>query len=146
MSAPILHRIIPLTGTEANRQAVNTAGLLIANELHTTSQGRQFLKLASGDLFIGPSVFHGGASEEAAMLAINATSVRGCWPTDECLREDTGTIWKCISNNGTSPGDWIDTNPSDLAPSTYYEPVSDGDSADPEIVFAGRDVVMVLKT
>jgi hypothetical protein len=36
------------------------------------------------------------------------TEGRGVFPMDECFREDTGTVWKCIGNRGEDLDDWLD--------------------------------------
>lgn len=94
-------RIIPLTGTEANRQTA--AGSVSANEIHSTSdQKRLFLQ----NTLIAP-VWHGIVADQTARLALDTSSTRGCWPGDECYQSDTGIVYRCISNNGAATGDWF---------------------------------------
>lgn len=97
-------RVIPLTGTEAQRQTA--AASVLANELHTTTdQKRVFLE----NRIVAP-VWHGSVANQAAMLALNGGTY-GCWPGDVCLRSDVNAVYRCITNNGTSSGDWVPVGP-----------------------------------
>lgn len=83
-----------------------TTALREEDEIHvTTDQKRIFLE----DHLASP-VWHGSVTGEAAMIALNTTSTRGCFPMDQCFRSDTSTIWICITNRGTAAGDWRNTN------------------------------------
>jgi hypothetical protein len=98
----IARRIAPLTGTEAMRQL--KAALIEANEIHTTKdQKRVFLENV-----LVASEFHDGVADEAAMLALNTTAERGCWPMDMCWRVDSGTVWLCVADHGADLVDWIE--------------------------------------
>lgn len=98
-------RTVPLTGTDQYRILFAASSLLKDNELHTTKdQVRVFLQ----NNFVGPSIWHGDIDDEAAMILINTTSGRGCFPSDLCNRLDTESIWMCISNRGESADDWVE--------------------------------------
>lgn len=93
-------RIVPLTGTEAQRQAASTA--VLPAEIHTTSdQRRVFVE----NQLVAP-VWQGTVADQAAMLALNSTSAFGCWRGDACFRSDTNAAYQCISGNGTTAGQW----------------------------------------
>lgn len=97
-------RIVPLTGTNAQRAVYASLGLLKENELHATKdQLRLFL---SNNIVSG--VWHGSVASEAAMLALHSTVARGCWTLDMCKRTDLpGTpVMACTGNNGKTVGDW----------------------------------------
>jgi len=106
---PTFPRIIPLSGTDLQRQFIQSHGRLLANELHTTSdQKRVFLE----GTIVAP-VFHGAdlsVGDEATMLALHETSDRSVHPFDMCFRTDigdTGAVFVCISNRGETIDDWL---------------------------------------
>lgn len=94
------NRIIPLTGTETNRQA--KTGDILTDEFHTTND--QYRAFIDNNL-VAPE-YH-TAANTAARLALNSTASRGCWPFDICQQTDTGDFYLCISNNGAAGGDWV---------------------------------------
>ena len=97
-----MSRTVPLTGTNARRLRIAALGLLLADELHTTTdQKRVFLE----NVPIAP-VWHPDAATEAAMLALATTSSRGCWPADMCVRTDLPALCICRSGHGAAPSDW----------------------------------------
>lgn len=106
-------------GTERNRVATLAAGYFTANEIYaTTDEKRVFL---DGSLLVGP-VRHADVINEAAMLALNATNSRGCFPCDFVKRTDTGTMWMCITNRGALLTDWFEFSSADLeAASISYD-------------------------
>lgn len=92
-------RIVPLTGTEANR--VTKAASVLAGEIHSTSdQKRVFLQ----NELIAP-VYHGTVANTAARIAISST--RGVWKGDMCYQTDNDSIYLCITSPGTSDGHWV---------------------------------------
>ena len=96
-------RIVPLTGTEEERQLVT--GSILPNEIHTTSDHKRvFLQ----NVPIAP-VYHGEVASEAAMLALRYTSPRGCFAGDMCKRTDvpTATFYLCVSRDGREAVDWV---------------------------------------
>lgn len=101
-------RITPTSGTDADRLIDLHIGSVIgADELtQTRDQERLFLK---GREIVAP-VHHGDVASEAAMLALNTTSSRGCHRGDKCKRTDlygaAGALCECISNRGESLSDW----------------------------------------
>jgi hypothetical protein len=94
-------RIVPLTGTEAER--ATSAASVLAQEIHTTTdQKRVFLE----NKIVAP-LWLGTVANEAAMLALSGGTF-GCWPGDLCYRSDTGTAWRCIADNGEDLADWFE--------------------------------------
>lgn len=107
-----MSRVTPLSGSDAAR--LFTAGLREPDEIHTTrDQKRLFLE----DYLIG-SIWHGSVADETAMIALNSTAERGCFPMDKCYRTDTSSIWLCMTNRGESAADWRNTNAAATAPAT----------------------------
>lgn len=106
-------RIIPLTGDEIDRQVA--AANVLYGEIHSTSdQKRLFLE----NVLMAP-VWHGTVTDQTARLVLNTSSTRGCWPGDECYQSDIGIVYRCISNNGASPGDWF-AYPQPAAPLALF--------------------------
>jgi hypothetical protein len=96
-------RIVPLTGTDENRQLVAAAGLLRSMEVHTTDdQKRLFLE----NRHIGGPVNHGEVDSELEMLALTTGSQYSVFPSDICYRTDTLSFWICWSNRGELGSDW----------------------------------------
>ena len=94
-------RIIPITGTEIEREAA--AASILPNELTTTNdQRRLFLQ----NYLVG-SVWHPGVTSQADMLNLWRNDERGCWPGDLCQRTDSSEIYGCMTNNGQQLADWI---------------------------------------
>ena len=103
-TAPHDSTTVPLTGTDFLR--LLTTALILPNELHTTKdQRRVFLE----NVHVAP-VWHGTVADESAMIALNVTSERGCFPMDNCYRADTSSVWVCMTNRGAEPADWRNTN------------------------------------
>lgn len=97
-------RITPVTGTEAARQAAATN--ILSNEIHTTTDGK---RMFFENEIIAP-VFHGSVANEATMLSL-ATSARGTWRADTCIRVDLANrMFMCLNNDGSNASDWIDLN------------------------------------
>lgn len=94
-------RHVPVSGTEAKRAP--RAAKILANEIHTTSDQR---RLFMQNVLLSGGVWHGEVADEAAMLALDSSSSRGCWPLDMCERADTETLWVCVSNRGGLLTDW----------------------------------------
>ena len=93
--------LIPLDGTETQRQACVARGLLTDPELNvTTDQHRLF----AGDYLIAP-VWHGSVTL-AEMLDLFNTEERGCFPGDMCFCTDTNTLYLCIARLGLDIADW----------------------------------------
>lgn len=96
-----MSRIVPLSGSEADRQT--KAASIWANEVHSTNdQKRLFLQ----NKIVAP-LWLGTVANQTAMLALNGGTY-GCWPGDTCYRSDKLTTWLCISNNGGLIGDWFE--------------------------------------
>lgn len=97
-----MSRLIPLTGTEANRQAV--ASDILPGEIHTTSdQVRLFIRNA----IVAP-VWLGVVGSDDEQTNLRNTHPRGCWPGDTVQRSDLGdAIYLCISRNGQELTDWV---------------------------------------
>ena len=96
----LVERFSPLRGAEAERQAASD---IDPDELNvTTDQQRWFL----GTAYLPPTAHH-TAVDQAARLALHASSARGCWEGDTAYQSDDGKTYKCISGNGTSVGQWV---------------------------------------
>jgi hypothetical protein len=107
-------RIIPITGTEIEREAA--AASILPNELTTTNdQRRLFLQ----NYLVG-SVWHPGVTSQADMLNLWLNDARGCWPGDLCQRTDSSEIYGCMTNNGQQLADWILITPQLLASLVAY--------------------------
>jgi len=119
-----MSRIAPLTGTDEMRQAMVAAGRIGRYEIHTTDNRRIFF----GGKHLGPA-WLGDVASEAAMLALNATHERKCFPGDHCQRTDIGQVMLCIANRGQHSGDWISVGGSVAAISVSYDNASAGLSA-----------------
>lgn len=105
MSDPLLeHRTVPLTGTDAIRILAAAAGYLLEHELHTT---KDQLRVFFSNTIVA-RVYHGSVADATAMLALNATSSRGCHTGDKVFREDTDSMWECVSERGTLLDHWHD--------------------------------------
>lgn len=104
MSVLEKNRTVPLTGPDIARQAIEAAGLLLDNEIHTTSDNHRVFMEGH---HVGP-VWHGTVVGEAEMIGLYS-SERSVFPMDECYRSDTKSIWKCIANRGQAATDWYDT-------------------------------------
>lgn len=99
-----MSRTVPTTGTDRQRLATLAADLFVLNELSTTrDQNRLFM---GGSHLLSGSVWHGELASEAAMLALNTSSTRGCFPLDLCYRTDEDKAYICVSNRGALLADW----------------------------------------
>lgn len=135
-------RSVVTHGTENQRALTLAAGYFTANEAYaTTDQRRLFL---GGSVLVGP-VRHADVANEAAMLALNASDSRGCFPMDEVRRTDTGTTWTCISNRGADLSDWEEhASSGGVSINQRWEPAANGNPSSPEIYFdINGDVVML---
>lgn len=94
-------RVCPVTGTDEDRKEAGYAGVFLAGEIHTTDQIRMFLR----NRYLGPR-YQGEVADEAAMLALNTSSIYGCFPADTCYRADTESEWVCQGGRGTSLAQW----------------------------------------
>ena len=93
--------LIPLNGTEDQRQACVAEDLIDHNELNaTTDQFRLFL----GDIPV-TSVWHGVVTLDE-MLDLFNTEDRGCFPGDMCVCSNTNTLYLCIARVGLDLADW----------------------------------------
>lgn len=96
-------RVVPLTGTEAERQLA--AQYVRDMEIHTTTdQRRLFLQNQA----IAP-VWHGEVATEQAMLDLHLDSNRGCFPGDMVKRIDLSppTVYLCVLHDGRLLADWV---------------------------------------
>lgn len=92
---------IPIKGTEAGRAA--TVSIRKVGEIHTTQpNNRVFLK----DVCVSDGKWLGSVPNQAAMLLLNVGPMF-CFPGDFVYREDTLTVWLCITNRGAVLGDWF---------------------------------------
>lgn len=135
-------RVIPLRCLDEWRQKIAATGnYLFEGELHTTTDK---LRVYLCNKFVGPNVWLGEVGSEADMLALHATHPRGCERLDQCYRTDTGTRWTCIEGHGETIDQWIAETVAAPSPVTgHWEPMTNGDPADPQLMFdAGGDVVM----
>jgi len=91
-------------GSEALRLYCAAKGLLGIAELNYTTDKKR--------LFVGNEYVHGHhhgeVASQASMLALSATTARGCFPGDTCVRIDTqpSVPWVCVSGLGKTIGDW----------------------------------------
>lgn len=99
---------IPLSGTDQFRLEAQAGGLILDNEIHSTSdQHRLFLE----GYLVGP-VWHGNVLNEEAMLALTTNPTddpyfRGVFAMDMCYREDVEAVFMCISDRGQTIDNWI---------------------------------------
>jgi len=122
---PTFPRIIPLSGTDLQRQFIQAHNRLLANEIHSTSdQKRVFLEGTHA-----VSVWHGQIADEATMLALTTVSPRSVFPMDMCYRIDRDAIWLCVDNRGETLPDWFEWK---AMMSTEDEDVLDGGAASDE--------------
>lgn len=92
-----------LHGTDANRILAQAAGKIMDNEIHwTRDQKRVFVE----DQQIR-ACYLGIVADQTAMLALNTSQSKGCWPMDLCKRTDIGGFFLCISNHGGDAADWL---------------------------------------
>jgi hypothetical protein len=141
-------RIKPLTGTDEWRLIVLALELLEADELHATrDQLRLFLANddATESEIIAP-VYHGDIATQAAMLALNASSARGCHRSDFCKRTDIGSLAICIADRGEAIGDWTFVPLAGVVEGAgRWEPMTNGDPVNPELHFdITGDVMMTF--
>jgi hypothetical protein len=136
-------RIKPTSGTDAWRLICIQLGLLEADELtQTRTEKRAFV--GSGEEIIAP-VWHGSIASQSAMLALNTSSARGCHRGDFCARSDIGSLAICISNRGEAIGDWTFIQLAGTVEGAgRWEPVTNGNTTTPEIVFSGADGDVVM--
>ncbi len=100
-----MSRVVPTTGTDRQRLATYDEGLFLPNEITTT---RNHKRVFMGGHIILNTVYQGTVLNEAAMLALDETSERGCFPGDTCFRNDTDSEWVCLTNRGELLTDWYD--------------------------------------
>jgi len=141
-------RIKPLTGTDAWRLIALALELLENDEVHATrDQLRLFLanEDATESEIIAP-VWHGSVASQAAMLALNTSSARGCHRGDFCARSDIGSLAFCIADRGEALADWTFVALSGVVEgSGRWEPMANGDPDTPEIHFdITGDVMMTF--
>lgn len=136
-----MSRIVPLTGLEIERELFELFGLVFPNEVHTTEdQKRIFIENV-----VAGSVFLGDVASESEMLLLSGSHSRGCFAGDICIRTDEDAVWICKSGKGESLSDWQRLcYRFDPLTSGHWEPVTNGDSDSPEIVFSDGDVVMTF--
>lgn len=92
----------PRSGSEAQRAYTEAHDQPLTDEIHVTkNQKRVFFE----HNIVAPR-FHGEVADEAAMLALNATSAYGCFPADTCYRADTESEWVCQTGRGTTLVQW----------------------------------------
>lgn len=128
--------VIPVTGTDRQRLVVQALGKIAANELHTTKDSK---RLFLEGVCISPK-YLGVVANTAARIALNVTHSKKCYPLDFCKQTDTGLFYVCVTNRGELDADWT---PYTAQSPTRFEPVTNGDPVNTEIVFANGDIVML---
>jgi hypothetical protein len=128
-------RIIGLTGKNVQRLFDVADGLLLDGEIHSVSDFRRlFINVDGSDSVIGPK-WLGKVESEAEMLALFTSNSNGCFDGDRCYRNDTKSVWECISSNGEAIADWI---PHAVSDDEVF--LDGGDfTADPEDTVEGGD-------
>ena len=104
-------RVRPLTGTDRFRLICIALGLIHPDEL-TQTRDQKRLFVDGGEEIVAP-FHHGDIASQAAMLALNGTSDRGCHRGDKCKRSDINALAECIANRGEALSDW------DISPLSY---------------------------
>lgn len=105
--------IIPITGTELQRQAA--AQFIRDMEVHTTTDQRRFF---IQNMCVAP-VWHGDVVSEYEMTNLRWDRQRGCFPGDMCRRTDLfDAVYVCISEQGNTLADWDLMVPGDQGTNT----------------------------